>query len=742
VKGLDPKAHAGQAPPLFAVAGLCVLLFSRTQQAWAYIDPGTGGAIFSWLAPILGLVGIIFLATMRYSWAFARVAVAFVWRQRRWTLPVIMLGVAAIITVTFLSRERGNDGGTRPAGNIRVTLKDTAPSKSGRREVVHIGIAMNWFEDQQAGKLRPAERFRLFDDDDYPEVVRGKYELSFASRSCFVFDADTSITTQITPQDNSRLVLDVAADFPEDGNPYDSVEFQVHAVTEEGDARRLYSCEWERLYPRNRTWTHVDVDLSDYAGKPVTLRFDVFKQNHSPRKGRGGVCLVADPKLIEPKPTSQPNVILLVIETLRRDHLSLHGYARKTSPFLQRLAEEGITFENAYSQSSWTRPSVASILTGLYPSAHRAIDAMDTLDDSFVLLPEILRECGYRNAAFCTGKVMSDPIFNYDQGFDLFVDKGKALFDELVGDTFAWIDANEHQSFFVYIHSFDPHGPYVAPGHFTEIFDRDYSGQLKDEANLRPGVLRKMKSLSSRDREYIRARYDAEILYTDVVCERLVGGLKDRGLWDNTILIITSDHGEELGEHGSWGHALGLFPEQLRVPLVVVLPGGKHAGARIEGLASGIDVMPTILAAVGLPVPGGLPGINLLDGVDRTGRTGRDHHYAESWSTRFVKEPDPVCHVVRSDFSLIGPRFQYLFTREESPPGRINERLFDLVVDPDAQDDIAASQPDVLDDCRRFIRENGLGDPLLRQAIDPTQDSPRSRPTEETLEALKDLGYL
>jgi len=564
-----------------------------------------------------------------------------------------------------------------------------------------MGRVMDLYEAGHAGRLRPAEPFRLFGLDEYPDLRRHKYELDCESRSCFIFDVSGSIRKTVTPRSGSRLVFDVAADFPQNGHANDSVQLEVHA--ESGSASSvLYACAWERAYPRHRRWVHADVDLSDSAGRELTLRFDVSLHKNGD-DSRGGICLLGDPRLDAPEPAKRPNVILVVLETLRRDHLSLHGYPRKTSPFLEKLAEEAIVFDNAYSQSNWTRPSVATILTGLYPSEHRAITALDKLDDSFTLLPEVLRQHGYLTAAFCTGRVISDPIFNYDQGFDLFVDEGKALFDTLRQSALAWLDANRRQPFFIYLHTFDPHAPYLAPGRLAELFDSEYDGRLKELKVLKPMILRTMGTLSERDREYVRARYDAEILYTDMVLERLIHDLEKRGLWDNTLLVVTSDHGEEFYEHGNWGHGVGLFPEQLRVPLLIRLAGQEHGGMRPGGLASGVDIMPTILCSLGLPVPDAVAGIDLLATLDENGRTGRDHHYAQFRATRFFEDPAPTCQVTRSECSLIGQRLQYIWTQHELPPRKRAQRLFDLSQDPFALNDIASSRPDIVKEHVRAI---------------------------------------
>jgi len=707
VKGLDRIVYPKGVRSLFAVAGLCVLFSSGTRQAWAYIDPGTGGAIFSWLAPILGLIGIIFFATLRYSWAFVVVAAGFIRRHKRWTIPVaavLALGLTAFLVATGEKESQG----VPTISLAKPTESADSKPDTGRvawNERLDNQEVMDLFSAAQAGRMRPAEKFRLFDDDECPDVTRCKYELNFRSRSCFFFDAPGSISKTITPLREAILVFYVAADFPQRGHSNDSVQFELFAETESTPARLLYASAWERRSPRHRQWTRVVCDLSGYAGGAVKLSFKVSMHRNDRRPGPAGVCLISDPRLASRQASSKTNVIVLSIETLRRDHLSLYGYERNTSPFLERLADESVVFEQSFSQSSWTRPSVASILTGLHVSQHGAITAFDSLDGSLVLLPEVLREHGYASAAFCSGYVVSNPIFNYDQGFDLFVNEELALFDELSQDALAWLDATPSRPFFVYMHSYDPHAPYIAPGRFTEHFDSEYEGRLKELLVLQPKTLNKMRDLSAKEKEYVIARYDAEILYTDTVLEKLVEGLKERGLWENTLLVVTSDHGEELGDHGSWGHGSGLLPEQLAVPFLIRFPGRKHAGTRSDSLASGVDVMPTVLGALGLPPPDGLPGIDLLESLDASGQSRRDYHYAELWKAPFFKGSPPTCRVVNSMYTLIRRPFQYVFNRQHTGARRKEELLFDLAADPGALDDLSASRPELRKEYAREIRE-------------------------------------
>jgi len=624
---------------------------------------------------------------------FIRSAAAAFRHHRHCVVYLAVSGMAAVILSSGIWGSAGGDGGSVVAAPGREGL-DPGPELRKAAEVEK-RRAGDMFTAEHRNDVRPAESFRLFSDKECRHVARRKRELDNGTRSSFVMRDRERVEKSIVPKKGESLVFHVAADFARGCCRHDSVELKLSAVSAEGEARTLLAREWEN-YHHQRLWQRHSIDLGEFAGRPVTLRFEVFARKNLPKRSPGGVCLVADPRILPAASPARPNVILLTIETLRRDHLSLYGYPRKTSPFFEKLAGEAIVFEDAYSQSSWTKPSIASILTGLLPSEHGVGTALDRLSDSAVLLPEVLRDHGYTTAGFWTNTVIADAAFNYDQGFDLFVNEKCALFDKVARHVLDWLDAEGVGPFFISIHTFDPHGPYVAPGRLADVFDPDYDGKLKNLRFFCPGRFRDFADLSGRDVDYIRARYDGEILYTDIVLERLVLGIKERRLWDNTLLVITSDHGEEFYEHGGWGHAQDVYPEKLRVPLIVKLPRQEHAGLRVTGLAGGIDIMPTILAAVDLPVPRGLRGIDLLPGAIATGTTGRDSHLAEFRDAEYFTTPQPGYRITSNCYTLISGRFQYIYCAGAYPEPSRREFLFDLVRDPAAQEDLASVKPAAL----------------------------------------------
>lgn len=655
---------------------------------------------------------------------------------------LLVAGVAAGLCLALLAA--GRTGSAIEHGNPAEVLDALAQQADADRHAAHDrearfrlrqAVRREGFGKSYEGDFRPAEQFHLFEDGEYPEVVRRKYRVGRDARSCFVFAERRVVQKELTPRQGQTLLCHVAADFPADASSEAAVSFSLRALSRDGREDVLFSRQWTAGEAPER-WETVAADLAHYADKPVTLRFE-----GGPLGGAGtGVCVISDPRLCGLAAAGGPNVLFVSVETLRRDHMSVCGCPRRTTPFLDELAGEAIVFDEAYSQCSWTRPSVATMLTGLYPSQHGARLTLDRLSDDLVLLPEVLRGRGYATAGFFTNEVLRHQAFNYDQGFDLFVDENERLIGEVKEDVLHWLDEASREPFFVFMHTYDPHDPYSAPDEFKDAFDAGYRGSLAKLDFLSEAKLRHAGRVSKRDVEYVKGRYDAEILYTDSVLREIVDGLKARGLWDNTLLVITGDHGEEFYEHGDWGHARDLYPEKIRVPLFVRLPGGAHGGAHVTGLAGTVDIMPTVLSALHVPGPDYLPGIDLLTALEAGNRTGRKYHLAEFWDEKLVNVDTAEYQVAAAYSSVISGRHQYILKSEA--PGGFSEYLFDLADDPAAQRNLAQREPDLAASFARLL-EQARQDVSARSAgMVPNSRPERVIPDAQTLEQLKALGYL
>jgi arylsulfatase A-like enzyme len=318
----------------------------------------------------------------------------------------------------------------------------------------------------------------------------------------------------------------------------------------------------------------------------------------------------------------RPNVVLVVVDTLRADHLGCHGYERETTPRLDQLAAGGLRFERAFSQAPWTTPSVASLLTSLYPTEIGIGSECSLLPDELTLLPEVLAAQGYRTGAVISHTFCSER-WNFDQGFDWFDQSnvaGHAAISSpgVTARALEFADWAGDAPFFLWLHYFDPHF------YYNEHPEHAFGGRQGYSGPIRPGLefsrlLELRNTLTAEDLAELRRLYDSEIAFTDGWIGALFDGLRARGLWERTLVIATGDHGEEFGDHGDIGHARTLYQELVNVPLIVKLPhsaAGPPAGTAIPEPVALIDVFPTVLELTGTRWDGPLQGRSLLAARD------------------------------------------------------------------------------------------------------------------------------
>jgi arylsulfatase A-like enzyme len=320
---------------------------------------------------------------------------------------------------------------------------------------------------------------------------------------------------------------------------------------------------------------------------------------------------------------ARPDIVFVSIDSLRPDHLGCYGYSKPTSPTFDRIAKEGVRFETAVSTTSWTLPAHAAMFTGLCDSAHGATDVGRKLDDEHVTLAEILRSAGWHTAGFFGGPFLH-PTFGLDQGFDVYrncmsdapaVVEAKAIREALregrdpshsvvtgprtLGAIESWLaGVDEKKPFFLFVHLWDVHYDYIPPKEYVEMFDPGYEGTLEAiDLEENPAIVRTMPE---RDLEHLLALYDGEIRFTDDVLEKILAALDKKGRLDNTLIVLTADHGQEFFEHGGKGHQKTLYDEVVRVPLVIRLPGKIEAGRVVEDQVRLIDLLPTITRLAGV----------------------------------------------------------------------------------------------------------------------------------------------
>ena len=320
-----------------------------------------------------------------------------------------------------------------------------------------------------------------------------------------------------------------------------------------------------------------------------------------------------------PAPAPGADVVLVIIDTLRADGLSCYGNPRPTTPHLDALAARGTLFEECLAQAPNTATSHASLFTGLPPWTHRVANLTDAetgtagLPPAFVTLAERFSAAGYQTAAFTDGGPLGT-AWNLMQGFETKVGRYEGARAK-VDQALAFLESQrDGRPLFLLLHTYQVHQPFAPPREYVERFDPDYTGVLTERVaevlrgraageEFEPNgklLMRGKAEFTERDFEHLRALYDAEIAYTDAELERLWARLAAGGDLERTVVAVTSDHGEEFGEHGHWGHRQ-LHRETLRVPLILLVPGGGDTRRRVEERVSLIDLGPTLLAAVGIP---------------------------------------------------------------------------------------------------------------------------------------------
>ncbi len=310
-----------------------------------------------------------------------------------------------------------------------------------------------------------------------------------------------------------------------------------------------------------------------------------------------------------------PNLLLVVIDTLRFDHLSLYGYERPTSPQLEQLAARGWVFDRHVSHGAQTVPSTLSILLSRLPTEHGFVHRYDgqfaksrpVYPQEFVFLAEVLMEHGYRTAAFVGNPFLSSSN-SFDQGFGHFqhaVNEDRFLVDGAL----SWLRENaarRDSPFMVYVHLMGVHWPYAPPRALAERYRKAGAGRLVYRNGPAPRV-------RPQDLHYTVASYDAGINVADAQVGELVSELQELGVAQNTIVVVTSDHGDEFLEHGGLGHGTTVYGELVRAPLVIVYPGKLEPGRRVSQLTQHLDLAPTLLSLAGIEKPESFRGGSLFE---------------------------------------------------------------------------------------------------------------------------------
>lgn len=470
--------------------------------------------------------------------------------------------------------------------------------------------------------------------------------------------------------------------------------FRVRAGGEKGEV--FFASPEEIPGAAAPPWREAEVDLARLANQQVELRFEV----EAPGARWSDWGAWGSPLLLAPAP-AKPHILLISVDTLRADHLSLYGFKRPTSPFLDSwAARSAVVFDRAFVQAPWTLPSHVSMLTGLEPFRHGVeLEAQAPRYRSLANLATALAKLGYLTEAV-TGGGFVHPRFGFSRGFDRyrFWPAERDPDDELaagVDEALRLFDDAGTAPRFLFLHTYEVHPPNRARQPYFSRWS-DLPSDL--EVNAAPGaptiengfvgqrtmqVHRErsapLEPLPAGMKELPADLYDSAIAYLDTELHRLFEGLRARGALDRTLVVVTSDHGESLGEWGRWNHA-HLDTANLHVPLLIAFPDRRGAGTRISTQVRSIDIAPTILAAVVAPSLGGIDGESLLDLVSATG-AGRDR---PAWAYGSSNN--------RGIALLSADDLQLVFQDSALPPIAGETTAFDLAADPGGLIDVSARQ--------------------------------------------------
>lgn len=413
----------------------------------------------------------------------------------------------------------------------------------------------------------------------------------------------------------------------------------------------------------------------------------------------------------------RPNVVIYLVDALRADRLGAYGHSSEVSPQLDRFARRATVYDRAWAQTSWTRPSVASIFTGLRPEVHGANGRLDRLGGGMATLAERFADAGYTTAAVVANPNISSE-FGFARGFERFLlmEADRRRSNEVGREVEQWLDERDpSRPFLLYVHTVDPHLPYDPPQPYrtrfapgtgredlgsTAVVGALLARNLVDEGTYAPDLL---------------ALYDAEVAHNDHSFGLLLGQLEQRGLDSTTVVVFLSDHGEEFFDHGGWIHGRTLYREVLQVPLVIRVPG-QLEGQRVHAPVQHVDLLPTLLELAGLAPQPGVHGISLAGPVPQDRLLGGflDLDGWGGWSV-VIGQRHAIRHV---DRGYVGPA-----------------ELYDLETDPFERHDLGGQRGVeagvLLSDCRREV----LGDEGRYRAGEAEID-------DELRRRLEALGYL
>jgi len=564
--------------------------------------------------------------------------------------------------------------------------------------------------------------------------------------------AETYTWTSPAVEVAAGATLHAAAGLLDDWAPgrFDAFEFTIEAVAEDGTVHPL-----DVPVPSTAAdngWHPFTIGVDLLAGTRCRFRF-AARNRDGARRDDSVIPLWSTASLRAPSTAeTRPNLILVSLDTLRADRMSLHGYPRTTTPHLEAFANEAVVFDRAISPSTWTTPSHGSMFTGKLPWEHGAGSWYQgwLLGEDHLTIAELLRDAGYATAAYTEGGLVGG-VMGFAQGFDQY-DDGPAVAGDRSGVadvTFAraweWIASQSSSPFFLFLHTFEIHAPYCSPEPEGIAF--------VDKNNAFPNCVDEPDIDSEPLGQHASDLYDGGIQYTDRLLGRFFGLLSESGLLENTVVIVTSDHGEEFHEHGKYGHNNHIYPEVIHVPLLVRLPGEDPPSGRIDRLVSTRDLHATLGALAGVDAAKLHPGAHsLVPFLGGGGEYPREAVFSHMpmWDPEYAQEHD-ILHEF-SYYSLWGEHGRFMIDDEAWVAQQVGKRVAGDIAeweeeayaypeDPGDRNNLADNLPQALKALREGLLQRLERDGRLVHRIG-SEAVGASGVSQETMDEMDALGYL
>ena len=506
--------------------------------------------------------------------------------------------------------------------------------------------------------------------------------------------------------------------------------FAIEASDATGDTKTLWTS------PKgNKGWNEVEVSLDEYQGHAIRLDFISEGDLATSGWGQPALYVPTSKESEEQAPTPPKNIIMVVLDTTRADAFApFYPNTDVQTPFMDEVIKHGTSFKNTYNNENWTKPSTATIMSGLYSTTHTARRAESILPKEVRLFSEHLQGQGFYTGFMTSNAVLSDK-FGFNKGWDTFTNYARTPYGNgkyLYQNAAKWLEERPDPSkrFFLYIQSVDAHTTYEVPAKYSgKYFKGKYNGKLgqnfdrEEQVEADKGALK----LSETDLNWVKAMYKGEITYQDEQLGILLKKIKELGLDEDTMIVITNDHGEELKEHGHMDHGWTLYDEMIRAPLVFSFPKGIKTNHVIKDVFEHVDLAPTLSAVLDVEMMGSAEGQNLMPLL-----TGQTPHFLPLYAVSASRNKIRTIRV--GDWKLfVGASKNRMF-------------LFNIKKDPLEKNNVLKENPIAARLCEIYLGE-ALASPNKKTRLQNMR-SARSIPStdatidEETRKELEALGYL